>query len=272
MDNDALKQDYCAGMSLRALEAKYGVPRSTIADRVKKEQWERVSQPSARTTSSGHPTSRVRTPDGPAARADTDSGLNTSSGQEKKTQETKPIRGSRHDPPTNAFSKRNTMAQTHGGYSRRMRLPQEVKDDIRCMRLRDELEAVRGANMLVADDIGRLRELLKPEQDPERRASLLEEKRQAENVLLRNIARIESLERSIVYVEHTGPKMAAETERTAAQGEKNRLEAEIMGQHRGGHLTPIGEIVAEIQKMEHSGLINRFPESDFPDDEFSDDE
>lgn len=272
MDNDALKQDFYAGMSLRALEAKYGVPRSTIADRAKNEHWHRASQPATRTVFSGHPAQRVRTPGSPVTRENTGPGQNTALSQTKNAAKSKPIRGSRHDPPTNAFSKRNTLAQTHGGYSRRMRLPEAVKADIRYMALRDELEAVRGANMLVADDIGRLRELLKLECDPELRASLQEEKRQAENALLRNIARIESLERSIVYVEHAGPKMVAETERTAAQGEKTRLESEIMGQQRGGHITPIGEIVAEIQKMEHSGLINRFPESNFPDDEFSGDE
>jgi hypothetical protein len=66
MDDDVLKRDYCAGMSLRTQEAKYGVPRSTIADRVKKEQRLRVLLPAIRTVSSGHPKQTVRTPNNAA--------------------------------------------------------------------------------------------------------------------------------------------------------------------------------------------------------------
>lgn len=55
------------------------------------------------------------------------------------------------------------------------------------------LEALRGANMLVADDIGRLRGLLSLERDPELWASLLAEKHHAETALLRNIATTASL-------------------------------------------------------------------------------
>lgn len=268
MDDDALKQDYCAGMSLRALAAKYGVPRSTIADRAKKEQWPRSPVAPGRAALSGHPVADVRTPDSAVSRAETESGTISSSGQAQKTPETKPIRGSRHAPPTNAFSKGNTLARTHGGYSRRMRLPEDVQADIRSLKLRDELEAVRGATMLVADDIGRLRGLLVLERDPELRASLLEEKRHAEAALLRNIASIASLERSVVYVEHAGAKMDAETERTAAQGEKTRLETDIMGKQQGSGLTPVGEIVAEIQKMENDGLLSELPE--YPEDKEED--
>lgn len=257
MDKDALKRDYATGkLSLRALAEKHGVPRSTIAEWAQKEQWPRTAK------TSGQAVQRVRTEGRPSDRTSAGGQTNLTTGQLKDNPKTKPIRGSRHAPPTNAFSKRNTLSFRHGGYSRRLRLPEDVQDDIREMKLRDELNAIRGANLLVADDVGRLRGLLKLERDPKLKAVLQDELRQAENALHRNIARIESLERSVVYVEHAGVKMDAETERTAAQAEKTRLELEIMGKQLQARPTLLGEIIAKIQSMEHDGLLSNIPDEE----------
>lgn len=83
MDYDALKRDYCAGLSLRVLAVKYGVPRSTIADWVKKGQWIRDPSSAVGSASSGHPMEIVRTADNAVTREDTGPGQNTSLGQTK---------------------------------------------------------------------------------------------------------------------------------------------------------------------------------------------
>ena len=43
-EKKAVQADYTAGMSFRALEEKYGVPKSTIADWAKSEGWEKIAK------------------------------------------------------------------------------------------------------------------------------------------------------------------------------------------------------------------------------------
>ena len=60
-------------------------------------------------------------------------------GTRSKSPETKPIRGSRTAPPTNAFQPGNQNALKHGGYGRRMLLSDAITEDAQMLTLDDEL-------------------------------------------------------------------------------------------------------------------------------------
>lgn len=151
----------------------------------------------------------------------------------QKPQETKPIRGSRTNPPTNAFLTGNKTALKHGGYGRRMLLSDAISEDAHSLTLDDELFWLRAANLTAAENIGRWKAELdsidKPEE--EKRKLLISNIDAAEKAMHRNTARIESLERTISNIRVSEslagvqvPKIEAETEFKKAATEKIREE------------------------------------------------
>ncbi len=68
-------------------------------------------------------------------------------GTRSKSPETKPIRGSRTAPPTNAFQPGNQNALKHGGYGRRMLLSDAIAEDAQMLTLDDELFWLRAASL-----------------------------------------------------------------------------------------------------------------------------
>ncbi|MEM5936588.1 hypothetical protein J4U47_24820, partial [Escherichia coli] len=76
-------------------------------------------------------------------------------GAHSKSPETKPIRGSRTAPPTNAFQPGNQNALKHGGYGRRMLLSDAITEDAQMLTLDDELFWLRAASLTAAENIGR---------------------------------------------------------------------------------------------------------------------
>lgn len=68
-------------------------------------------------------------------------------GTRSKSPETKPIRGSRTAPPTNAFQPGNQNALKHGGYGRRMLLSDAITEDAQMLTLDDELFWLRAASL-----------------------------------------------------------------------------------------------------------------------------
>ena len=68
-------------------------------------------------------------------------------GDHSKSPETKPIRGSRTAPPTNAFQPGNQNALKHGGYGRRMLLSDAITEDAQMLTLDDELFWLRAASL-----------------------------------------------------------------------------------------------------------------------------
>lgn len=114
-------------------------------------------------------------------------------GARSKSPETKPIRGSRTSPPTNAFQPGNQNALKHGGYGRRMLLSDAITEDAQMLTLDDELFWLRAASLTAAENIGRWQTELETA-DSEQAKDLHDLISQAQKAMHRNTARIESLE------------------------------------------------------------------------------
>lgn len=114
-------------------------------------------------------------------------------GHRSKSPETKPIRGSRTAPPTNAFQPGNQNALKHGGYGRRMLLSDAITEDAQMLTLDDELFWLRAASLTAAENIGRWQTELEIA-DSEQAKDLHDLISQAQKAMHRNTARIESLE------------------------------------------------------------------------------
>lgn len=107
--------------------------------------------------------------------------------------ETKPIRGSRAAPPTNAFQPGNQHALKHGGYGRRMLLSDATTEDAQMLTLDDELFWLRAASLTAAENIGRWKTELE-NANTEAAKGLHDLISAAQKAMHRNTARIESLE------------------------------------------------------------------------------
>ena len=156
----------------------------------------------------------------------------------------KPIRGSRHAPPIRPFLPHNTAAVTHGAYARRMLWPDDIMQDAQLLQLNDELLLLRAANLTAATNIGRWMTQLE-QAEPELSQNLRDNIGAAERGILRNTARIESLERTLrvnALNEATTAKRWAETQRLTAESS----DAD----------TPLREVIEQIQVSQRGGRLN----------------
>ncbi|WP_313447641.1 hypothetical protein [Atlantibacter hermannii] len=139
--------------------------------------------------------------------------------QSVNSQDAKPIRGSRHSPPTKPFQPGNQHALKHGGYGRRMLLSDAVTEDAQALTLDDELFWLRAANLTAAENIGRWQAELETA-DSESAKDLHELISSAQKAMHRNTARIESLE----YTKGSIAKMHVDAIYRDAATEKVELE------------------------------------------------
>ncbi|HDZ1216425.1 TPA: hypothetical protein RRU65_005372, partial [Klebsiella pneumoniae] len=188
-DWEAIESAYRAGvLSLRDIGDKYGVTEGAIRKRAKKFDWARNSGTQVR--KNGTQKSKARTSEKPASASRTQKSTQPKA---EPPAETKPIRGSRTDPPSNPFKPGNQQALKHGGYARRLLLKDEVIEDAKSLTLEDELFRLRANNLVAAENIGRwLTKLDDAEGDQERKV-LMENISAAEKAMMRNTVRIESI-------------------------------------------------------------------------------
>ncbi|EIC4353478.1 hypothetical protein LJS80_002229 [Salmonella enterica] len=161
--------------------------------------------------------------------------------------ETKPIRGSRYDPPTNAFTAHNTASVKHGAYARRLLWPDDIIADVPNTELRDELFLLRAANLYAAENIGRWT-VQTEDATPEKQKELREQIAAAEKGMRLNIASIESIEYSIrnnLRVEAATAKLRAEVQKLTAENQ--------------GVTTPMTEILSVLHRMS-AGRLDDIPE------------
>ncbi|EEJ5470896.1 hypothetical protein AU693_003929 [Salmonella enterica subsp. diarizonae] len=161
--------------------------------------------------------------------------------------ETKPIRGSRYDPPTNAFTAHNTASLKHGAYARRRLLSDDVTIDTLNTELQGELFLVRAGNMLAVTEIGKWTAQME-DATPEEQKNLREQIAAAEKGIMRNIARIESIEftlRNNLRVEAATAKLRAEVQKLTAENQ--------------GVTTPMTEILSVLHRM-NAGRLDDIPE------------
>ncbi|EFB2462408.1 TPA: hypothetical protein O9V39_001260 [Escherichia coli] len=144
-------------------------------------------------------------------------------GARSKSPETKPIRGSRTAPPTNAFQPGNQNALKHGGYGRRMLLSDAITEDAQMLTLDDELFWLRAASLTAAENIGRWQTELEIA-DSEQAKDLHDLISQAQKAMHRNTARIESLE----YTKAAIIKQRVDAAYREAATEKVELEIDVL--------------------------------------------
>lgn len=144
-------------------------------------------------------------------------------GAHSKSPETKPIRGSRTAPPTNAFQPGNQNALKHGGYGRRMLLSDAITEDAQMLTLDDELFWLRAASLTAAENIGRWQTELETA-DSEQAKDLHDLISQAQKAMHRNTARIESLE----YTKAAIIKQRVDAAYREAATEKVELEIDVL--------------------------------------------
>ena len=140
-----------------------------------------------------------------------------------KSPETKPIRGSRTAPPTNAFQPGNQNALKHGGYGRRMLLSDAITEDAQMLTLDDELFWLRAASLTAAENIGRWQAELETA-DSDQAKDLHDLISQAQKAMHRNTARIESLE----YTKAAIIKQRVDAAYREAATEKVELEIDVL--------------------------------------------
>ncbi|MEZ3297001.1 hypothetical protein AB9L85_14265 [Escherichia coli] len=144
-------------------------------------------------------------------------------GAHSKSPETKPIRGSRTAPPTNAFQPGNQNALKHGGYGRRMLLSDAITEDAKMLTLDDELFWLRAASLTAAENIGRWQTELEIA-GSEQAKDLHDLISQAQKAMHRNTARIESLE----YTKAAIIKQRVDAAYREAATEKVELEIDVL--------------------------------------------
>ncbi|WP_370550049.1 hypothetical protein [Edwardsiella tarda] len=122
--------------------------------------------------------------------------------------------------------------------------PDDIMQDAQLLQLNDELLLLRAANLTAATNIGRWMTQLE-QADPEQSQNLRDNIGAAERGILRNTARIESLERTLrvnALNEATTAKRWAETQRLTA--ESSDVD------------TPLREVIEQIQVSQRGGRLN----------------
>lgn len=160
------------------------------------------------------------------------------------------------------FTARNTAAVKHRGYARYLE-KDYLFDDAAEMDLIDELVFTRARALSVTATLKRMFTELDKTEDILARTALYGKILQAETALDRNIARIESIERTLGTLDIiavTPAKIIADTEYRAAAREKVKAETDILTSQKQGVTTPMNKIVQELHGMNHSGRLDDIPE------------
>lgn len=228
-DWEAIESAYRAGvLVLRDIGEQYGVTEGAIRKKAKKFGWVRKAGTQVRKngTQSGTQKSKARTSEKPASASRTQKSTQPKA---EPSQDTKPIRGSRTDPPSNPFKPGNQHALKHGGYARRLLLKDEVIEDARALQLEDELFRLRANNLTAAENIGRWITLMDDAESDEARDKLQALIVAADKAMMRNTVRIESIVGTLATV----GKIFADTDYRKAATEKVSLEADRLRRDAG---------------------------------------
>lgn len=252
-DWEAIESAYRAGvLSLRDIGDKYGVTEGAIRKRAKKLGWVRNSSTQVRKngTQSGTQKSKARTSEKPASASRTQKSTQPKA---EPPPDTKPIRGSRTEPPSNPFKPGNQQALKHGGYARRLLLKDEVIEDAKALTLEDELFRLRANNLVAAENIGRWLTKLEDAEGDQERKVLMENISAAEKAMMRNTVRIESIVGTLATV----GKIFADTDYRKAATDKVSLEADRLrrdaGIDDGNGERDLNDFYSDIQTDTESG-------------------
>ncbi|PHM22225.1 terminase [Xenorhabdus ehlersii] len=145
--------------------------------------------------------------------------------------ETRKVRNSKKRNSNTAppFEIGNSAAVKHSGYSKYLPDSEELFKDAAELDLAHELLFVRARTLSVTNILGKLRSDFESTEDSELRGDIAKQIMGAEQALDRNIARVESIERTLASLDidrATLPKVIADTEFRLAATRKTKLEAD----------------------------------------------
>jgi len=156
------------------------------------------------------------------------------SAQETAQNETRKVRTAqkrkvKNHPP---FEPRNAAAVIHSGYSKYMPDSEELFADAQGLDLMQELIFVRARTLSATKVLGKLRADFESAEEPELRIEIARQISGAEQAIDRNLARVESLEKTISGLgldREQLAKIIADTAYRVAATDKTKLEAEKLG-------------------------------------------
>ena len=133
--------------------------------------------------------------------------------------------------PVNLFEPRNDIAVKHGGYAKYFQQT-EYFDDAELMSLHDELAFTRARVISVTKNLQKMHEDLSNATEIPDRIALYGKITAAEQALDRNVARVESLTRTLSAIridDVNVPRLTADTDKIKAQTDKLRAETDKLG-------------------------------------------
>lgn len=167
--------------------------------------------------------------------------------------------------PSYSFPEGHQINRTHGGYAKYFDEP-EVFDEVDELSIIDEIRFVRARIIVCTKSLNKIQQDLAVVETLSERVSLYESYVRAEQALDRNIARVESLTRTLSGLQLDKsklrlddvmePKIVADTEKSRSQKRKLDAETAKIERDQGGDTTPLDEIVGDLQEMGSGGLMS----------------
>lgn len=167
--------------------------------------------------------------------------------------------------PSYSFPEGHQINRTHGGYAKYFEAP-EVFDEVDELSIIDEIRFVRARIIVCTKSLNEIRRDLAVVETLSERVSLYESYVRAEQALDRNIARVESLTRTLSGLQldksklrlddAMEPKIVADTEKSRSQKRKLDAETAKIERDQGGDTTPLDEILGDLQEMGSGGLMS----------------
>ncbi len=167
--------------------------------------------------------------------------------------------------PSYSFPEGHQINRTHGGYAKYFNEP-EVFDEVDELSIIDEIRFVRARIIVCTKSLNKIQQDLAVVETLSERVSLYESYVRAEQALDRNIARVESLTRTLSGLQLDKsklrlddvmePKIVADTEKSRSQKRKLDAETAKIERDQGGDATPLDEIVGDLQEMGSGGLMS----------------
>ncbi|HIF9483136.1 TPA: hypothetical protein ACX6SV_003544 [Photobacterium damselae] len=164
--------------------------------------------------------------------------------------------------PTNAFEKGNQYSRKHGGYATRFD-DCSLFDDAVEMSLQEELILCRARALSCIDTMKLIRIDLKNATSVEQRIELYNAIASTEQALDKNVIRIESITKTLssIRIDDVNEyKIIADTSRIEAATNKLNLESDKLAKDGKGSITPISEMISELQEMGSDGLMSNIDE------------
>ncbi|MGF1727062.1 hypothetical protein [Photobacterium nomapromontoriensis] len=159
--------------------------------------------------------------------------------------------------PSCSFEPGNQHARKHGGYSARFD-DTSLFDEAAEMSLHAELELCRARALNCIDTMKRIRGDLVQAETVEQRIELYNALTSTEQALDRNVVRIESITKTLSSIRIdvvNEQKIMKDTDRIEASTIKLRLEADKLGKEGKASLTPLSEMVSDLQVTGFNGLL-----------------